>query len=81
MEKLEDGDFLAFLFFLAIMALHDAIILVYHMKDSGHRFVVGDTFRIGTFHDAPKFIRHFHLFLFHYFVIADDIQLDVRGNY
>ena len=28
-----------------------------------------------------KFIRHFHLFLFHYFVIADDIQLDVRGNY
>ena len=32
MEKLEDGDFLAFLFFLEIMALHDSIILVYHMK-------------------------------------------------
>ena len=32
MEKLEDGDFLAFLFFLSIMALHDAIILVNHMK-------------------------------------------------
>ena len=36
MEKLEDGDFLAFLFFLAIMALHDAIILVYHKIGRAH---------------------------------------------
>ena len=56
MEKLEDGDFLAFLFFLAIMALYDTIILVYHMKDSGHRFVVGDTFRIVTFDQANQLV-------------------------
>ena len=32
MEKLEEGDFHTLLFFVAIMALHDAISHVYHMK-------------------------------------------------
>ena len=52
MEKLEDGDFLAFLFFLAIMAFDYAIILVHHMKQGRHRLVVGDALGIGAFYDA-----------------------------
>ena len=63
------------------MAFQDAIILIYHMKDGAHRFIVGNTFRIGTFHDATKLIRHFYLFLFHYLVIADNVQFDVRCHY
>ena len=31
------------------MAFHDAVILIYHMKDGAHRFIVGNTFWIGTF--------------------------------
>ena len=79
--KLEDCYLFTSLFFFAIMAFHDAIILIYHMKDGAHRFIVGNTFRIGTFHDATKLIRHFYLFLFHYLVIADNVQFDVRCYY
>ena len=68
------------MFLLAIMAFHDTVLLVYHVEQRSHRLIVRDTFRIGTFHDAMELVRHLHLLLFHYLIVADDVQLHVGGD-
>ena len=63
------------------MAFHDAIVLVHHMKKGSHRLVVGNAFRICTFDDRLQFIRHLHLFFFHDFIVADNVQFHMRSHY
>ena len=51
------------------------------MKQGRHRFVVGDALGIGAFYDAAQFVGQFHFTFLHHFVVADDVQLYVGGNY
>ena len=51
------------------------------MENSCHRFVVGNTFWITAFYDTFHYIRHNNLLLFHDFIVADDVQLNIRSNY
>ena len=63
------------------MTLQDTVFLANHVEDGSHRFVVGDTLRVTAFHDTLHHVRHDDLFLFHHFVVADDVQLHVGSHY
>ena len=63
------------------MALQHTVFLADDVEDGGHRFVVGDALRVAAFHDTFHYIGHNDLFLFHHFIVADDVELHVRCYY
>ena len=69
------------LFLFAIVAFQHAVFLVDDVEDGGHWLVVGDALRVTALHDSLHHIRHDDLFLFHHFVIADDVQLHIGSHY
>ena len=68
------------LLLVAIVALDNAVFLVYHMEDGLHRFVVCDTLGVVALYYALDNIRSSDWFLLHHLIVADDVKHHVRGN-
>ena len=63
------------------MAFDDAIVLIHDMKQRRHRLIVRDALRVGAFHDSAQLFGQADFAFLHHFVVADDVQLYVGGNY
>ena len=63
------------------MAHQYTLFLVGHMEPGFHRFVIGDTFRIRTFHDSLQFIGNENGTFFHHLIILDNVDDRIGGNY
>ena len=56
------------------------MLFVDDMKQGGHRLIIGDTLGIGAFCNAAQLVRHQYLFLFHHFIVADNVQLHIGSH-
>ena len=62
------------------MALDDATLLVDDFEAGRHRLVVGDALWIVAFHQPDELVGERDAFLLDHFVVADDIEDDVRRD-
>jgi hypothetical protein len=65
---------------VAIVATYDAALFVDDMEYGGHRFVVGDAFRVVAMYDAAELVRQCHGTFLDDLVVAYDDQRDVRRD-
>lgn len=64
----------------AVVALHYSLFFV-NVEYGVHRFVVGDTYRVGAFHYVGQCLGQYYVALLNYFEVAYDGEFHVGAYY